>query len=407
MTNQTTKPADGGHAAPLQGLHVVDVSRVLAGPYCGQLLADLGADVIKVENLQGDENRGWGTQTEDGMTCNFASVNRGKRSITLNLKSDSAQKVLASLVEKADIVIQSFLPDTARKLGVDYESIRKINPNAIHCSISGYGEKGPLANKPGYDLMMQAFSGVMSTTGYEGGLPVRIGISVIDMSTGLTAFSGIMTALYARQQGLGGASVRVSLLETAISLLGYHAVTWLETGVPPRREGSGVLHLTPYQAFMCKDGYMLAGATNDAAWRRFCLALGAESLLEDPRFATNNDRLEHRALLVPLLEERFSARTVAEWLERFEKNGVAVAPLQTMEQIMTHPQVAANEMVVTAKTSAGRDAKSLGMPFKVSGHSGPSAKAAPQLGEDTRSILQDYLGFDTEQIRRLQEEGAI
>jgi crotonobetainyl-CoA:carnitine CoA-transferase CaiB-like acyl-CoA transferase len=158
---------------------------------------------------------------------------------------------------------------------------------------------------------------------------------------------------------------------------------------------------------MCKDGYMLAGATNDAAWRRFCRALDAEGLLEDPRFATNNDRLDHRNVLVGLLEERFSKRTVAEWLERFEKNGVAVAPLQTVEQIMTHPQVVANEMVVTAKTSAGRDAKLIGMPFKVSGHAGPSSKAAPQLGEDTRSILQEYLGLDAEQIRRLQEEGAI
>jgi len=398
---------DTGASLPLAGVSVLDLSRVLAGPYCGQLLADLGADVIKVESPQGDENRGWGTQTPDGMTCNFASVNRGKRSITLNLKSESAQAVLVGLVKRADIVLQSFLPDTARKLGVDYETVKSINPEVIHCSISGYGEKGPLANKPGYDLMMQAFSGMMSTTGYEGGLPVRIGVSVIDMSTGLTAFSGIMTALYAGRHGKKGASVRVSLLETAVSLLGYHAVTWLEGGVMPRREGSGVLHLAPYQAFLCQDGYLLAGATNELAWQRFCRALGCDDMTQDPRFKDNNERVVHRAVLIPLLEERFRQDTVAAWVGRFEKNGVAVSPLLAMNEVVEHPQVIANDMVVSAQTAEGRAVRLLGMPFKLSAYSGTSPLAAPRLGQNTSEVLRDCLGLKPADIERLQQEGAI
>lgn len=392
----------------LADLTVLDISRVLAGPYCGQLLADMGANVIKVESPHGDENRAWGTKTEDGMTCNFASVNRGKQSITLNLKTVAAQGVLEALVKKSDVVIQSFLPKTAVKLGVDYESIKKINPDIIYCSISGYGEKGPLANKPGYDLMMQAFSGLMSTTGYEGGPPVRIGVSVIDMSTGLTAFGGIMAALYSqRGRRRGGACVRASLLETAISLLGYHAVTWLEGGVMPRREGSGVLHLAPYQAFMCSDGYLLAGATNESAWKRFCDALDCKDLAKDSRFQTNNDRVAHRSDLIPLLEAQFGKNTVSYWMSRFEKHGVAVSPLQQMDEIMAHPQVLANDMVVSVATAQGRQARLLGMPFKLSGHNGSARLAAPHLGEHTEKILRDFLGLDIGEIEKLRSQEAL
>jgi crotonobetainyl-CoA:carnitine CoA-transferase CaiB-like acyl-CoA transferase len=394
-------------AGLLGELKVLDLSRVLAGPYCAQLLADLGAQVIKVESpAGGDENRAWGTKNDEGMTCNFSSVNRGKRSITLNLKSPSAQTVLTRLIEQADVVIQSFLPETATKLGVDYERIKALNARAIYCSVSGYGIKGDLVNKPGYDLTMQAFSGVMSTTGYEGEKPVRIGISTIDMTTGLTAFGGVMTALHARQQGHGGSSVYVSLLETAVTLLGYHAVTWLEKGVLPRREGSGVLHLTPYQAFMCKDGYLLAGATNDAAWRRFAKALGEPQLADDPRFLGNDDRLNNRETLVGLLEAKFATQTTAYWTKRFEANDVAVAPLQTLDQVMTHPQVLANDMVVEAVTNKGRKAKLLGMPFKLSSHAGPSTKQAPDLGEDTLDVLKE-LNFTDKEIADLRASGAL
>jgi crotonobetainyl-CoA:carnitine CoA-transferase CaiB-like acyl-CoA transferase len=392
---------------PFEGLRVVDLSRVLAGPYCAQLLADMGAEVLKVESPGGDENRLWGARDEEGMTCNFASVNRGKRSITLNLKSNAAKELLHPLVEQADVVIQSFLPNTAVKLGVDYETLRAVNPSVIHCSISGYGENGPLRNRPGYDLMMQAFSGVMSMTGVEGWPPVRVGLSFIDMSTGLTAYGGVVTALMARERGAGGASVRASLLETAVSLLGYYGVNWLQTGLLPRKEGSGVWHLVPYQAFMCADGYLLAGATNDAAWRRFCTALGCDEYALDERFATTDKRLAARSVLVPLLEARFGEKPVDYWVERFEANGVAVSPIHDIAQVLSHPQVAANKMIVEARTASGRAIQVLGTPFKLSSHEATAERAAPALGADTELILRERLNLDDRDIERLRAAGAF
>ena len=392
--------------APLESLRVVDLSRVLAGPYCAQLLADQGADVIKVESPEGDENRLWGTRAQNGLTCNFNSVNRGKRSLTLNLKSRAARGVLHRLVEQADIVIHSFLPDTGLRLGIDYETIKVIKPDIIFCSITGYGEKGPLRNRPGYDLMMQAFSGIMSTTGTEGEPPVRVGASVIDLTTGALAYGAILTALINRSRGNGGSWVRLSLLETAISLLGYHAVAWLQAGLLPRKEGSGVVHLVPYQAFQCRDGYLLAGATNDAAWRRFAAALGRSDFASDERFLTNDQRVANRDTLVPLLQQVFGGQSVDHWISRFDEHGVAAAPINTLDQILTHPQVLANDMVIKAKTADGREMSLLGAPFKLSDVAGTATRGVPQLGADTEEILKE-LNLDGAQIAQLRVEGAI
>jgi crotonobetainyl-CoA:carnitine CoA-transferase CaiB-like acyl-CoA transferase len=392
----------------LKHLRVIDLSRVLAGPYCAQLLADQGADVIKVENpCTGDENRVWGARAADGITANFHSVNRGKRGITLNLKTDAARDVLRRLIAKADVVIQSFLPDAGKRLGVDYDSVRAIKPDVIHCSINGYGPNGALYNKAGYDLMMQAFSGMMSTTGYADGPPVRSGASVIDMSTGCIAYGGIMTALVKRMMGGGGSHVTVSLLETAISLLGYHAVSWLQCGKLPTREGSGVWHLVPYQAFQCSDGYMLVGATNDAAWRRFCDAIDRNDLDADARFHTNDQRLRHRAVLVQLLADIFITHTVAYWVARFDARGVAASPINTLDQVMAHPQVAANSMVAPVTDPQGREFATLGTPFKLSGDASYATRAAPQLGVDTEAVLRGELGMDAAAIARLREMGAL
>ena len=392
---------------PLHGVRVLDLSRVLAGPYCAQLLADQGADVIKVEGPAGDENRLWGARAANGVTCNFNSVNRGKRSIMLDLKADAAQEVLRGLMKRADIVIHSFLPDTGARLGVDYERAKALREEVIFCSISGYGEKGPMRNSAGYDLMMQAFSGIMSTTGYEGGPPVRVGASCIDLATGFVAYGGIMTALLNRARGAGGDWVRVSLLETAISLLGYHAVAWLQAGLLPTREGSGVLHLVPYQAFQCRDGYLLAGATNDAAWRRFAEALGRGELADDERFRTNEKRLEHRELLVEILETEFQAHSVGHWVRRFEPKGVAVAPMHTLDQVLTHPQVLANDLIVETVDADGARTRVLGAPFKLLHSDGLDTRAAPLLGADTEQILRDELGYDAATIERLREGRAI
>jgi crotonobetainyl-CoA:carnitine CoA-transferase CaiB-like acyl-CoA transferase len=384
----------------LDGIRVIDVSRVLAGPYCAQILADFGASVIKVEAPEGDENRKWLPILPSGHSGNFASVNRGKRSIVLNLKKPAARAVLRALAASADVLLHSFLPDTAARLGIGYEDLREINPRLVFCSISGYGTEGPLAEKRGYDLMVQAFAGVMSTTGIVGGSPVRCGVSFIDMSTGLCAYGGIVTALLARERTGRGTWVRGSLMETAVALLGYHAVAWMQAGVLPTPQGSGSWHLVPYQAFRCADGYMLAGAPNDAAWVRFCDALEWPELARDGRFTSGASRVEQRSTLVPMLEERFGRRPVAYWVERFEAGNVACAPLHTIDQVMTHPQVLANHMVVASQDADGETQQLVGTPFKLADGGGTAVTSPPNLGADTEAVLAE-LGLSTTEIQAL------
>ncbi|MCB1743992.1 MAG: CoA transferase [Gammaproteobacteria bacterium] len=391
----------------LSGILVVDISRVLAGPYCGQLLADMGADVIKVESPEGDENRRWVPHMADGESSNFMSVNRGKRGITLDLKSPDGQALLRRLVEKADVVIQSFRQGTALRLGVDYESLKAINPDVIACSVNGYGGKGPLADRAGYDLMVQAFSGIMSTTGEEGRSPVRIGVSLNDMSTGLIAYGGILSALYARRDGAGGQHVQVSLLQSAVSLLGYHGVGWLQNGVVPRPEGTGSWHLVPYQAFECRDGRFLVGAPNDGAFRRLCEVIGRQDLAADPRFRTNADRLANKAVLIELLEATFADGDRDTWVDRLDAAGVAAAPLHTVDQAMSHPQVLANDLVVDVERPDGTPLKLLGMPFALSGTPGSPSGHPPRLGEHTEEVLREVLGVDEQEIARLRAAKAI
>ncbi len=391
----------------LEGIKVVDLSRVLAGPYCAQLLADFGADVIKVESPEGDENRRWPPMSPDGQSANFGSVNRGKRSLVLNLKNDGARAVLKDLAAKADVLIHSFLPDTAARLGISLEDLRAANPRLVVCTISGYGALGPLAEKRGYDLMVQAFGGAMSTTGVVDGPPIRCGVSFIDMSTGISCYGGVVTALLAREKTGLGTWVRGSLLETAVSLLGYHAVAWMQADVLPLPQGSGSWHLVPYQAFRCADGFMLAGAPNDGAWRRFCEALEWPELAADPRFAGNVARVEQRDTLIPMLEARFAQKPVAYWVERFEAGSVACSPLHTVDQVMTHPQVIANELRIQAAGADGTMQDLVGTPFKLAEGGGTAATAAPILGANTDAILADTLGLPAERIAALRANGAF
>ena len=397
------------NAAPkiLDGIRVIDLSRVLAGPYCGQLLADFGATVIKIESPEGDENRKWPPLSPEGVSANFGSVNRGKRAMVLNLKTEAARGILRDLASMADVLLHSFLPDTAARLGISNEALHAANPRLIIGTISGYGAFGPLAEKRGYDLMVQAFSGAMSTTGTPDGPPTRSGVSFIDMSTGLSLYGGIVTALLGRERSGRGTWVRGSLLETAIALLGYHAVGWMQAGLMPEKNGSGSGHLVPYQAFRCQDGFMLAGAPNDAAWVRFCDALSWSELASEPRFQGNIARVEQRLVLIPMLEERFARQTVVYWVERFEARGVACAPIHTIDQIMVHPQVAANGMRLQAANPDGSMQDLLGTPFKLADGGGTAACAAPALGADTDTILQDTMGLSADAIAELRAAGAF
>jgi glutaryl-CoA transferase len=389
------------------GIHVLDLSRVLAGPYCGQMLADFGADVIKVEGIHGDENRKW-VPVVNGRSANYTSVNRGKRNLTLNLKDPEAQEILKALVKKADVVIESFLPPVARRLGVDYETLKKINPDIIQVTISGYGDKGPLSEKPGYDLMMQAFSGMMDMTGDRAGGPVRLGPSLIDMTTGLIGFSGVASALYARAAGKAtGQHVRVSLLETAIALLGYHVPAYTMAGAEPTREGSGVWHIVPYQAFETSDSNILAGATNDATWQRLCDAIGARDLAENPDYTTIDGRVRHRDRIIAALSEIFKHRTTDEWVGLLDAAKVPCSPVNTLAQTLAHPQVAALEILRDAADRKGGSLRLIGPPLTLSETPATPGGAPPDLGEHSDTILREELGFDDADIARLRKKGTI
>lgn len=390
----------------LEKVRVVDLSRVLAGPYCAQLLADMGARVIKVESPGGDENRGW-PPTFRGISSNFGSVNRGKHSITLNMKSPLAPTILRRLTEWGDVMLHNFLPDTAERLGVSYENLREINPRLIFCSISGYGEKGPLRGRPGYDTTLQAFAGVMASTGEREGPPSRAGVSFLDMSTGLAAYAGIVSALLLREQTGQGTWVHGSLLETAVACQGFHGVGWMQTGALPGRNGSGSWHIVPYQAFDCADGQLVLGAPNEGAWKRLCNALEMPELATDERFLTNRDRVKNRAILLPILQNRLIGQTMDHWADIFSNTGIPAAPIQSIDQVMTHPQVLANDMVVYAEDTDGTKVPYVGMPFKIEGCEGTATRAAPKQNADCDTVLRDELAFTQTEISALRDAGAV
>jgi crotonobetainyl-CoA:carnitine CoA-transferase CaiB-like acyl-CoA transferase len=391
----------------LDGIRVLDLSRVLAGPFCGQMLADNGADVIKVEAPGGDLNRTFPYAIGGGQTSNWLSVNRGKRDVTLNLKSPKARELLDALVGKVDVVIQSFLPDTAEKLGVGYDRLHGLNPDLVYCSISGYGAKGLLRNKPGYDTMVAAYAGLFALTGEPDRPPVRLGVAAIDMSTGMLAYGGIVSALLARDRGAGGQRVDVSLLETGVSLLGYHGVAWTAGGVLVEREGAGFTRISPYGVYRARDGELLVGAPTEEMWVKLCGVLGAPELIDDPRYASNENRCRHDDALRHDMDAALGNEDVKTWTDRFEAAGVATAPMNRLDQVLQDEQVLANDMVVPAARPDGSTVDLLGLPFKLSGTPGEPGAAPPEPGQHNETVFAELLDLSIEEIRALQDEGAI
>ncbi len=390
----------------LDGIRVLDVSQVLAGPFSAQLMADNGAEVIRVESTDGDLCRNFPPE-RGGMSTAFLVANRGKRGIALNLKTAEGRAILHKLAAKADIMVQNFMPARAKGFGTDYETIRALNPEIIHVTVSGYGSEGPLKDKAGLDMMVNAFTGIMSMTGEPDRLPVRAGTPAIDMSTGLTAYGAAMTALVARQNGKGGQAVTVSLMETALNLLAFNATNWLVEGKIPGREGSGQAHLAPYEAMRCADGHILIGAASDNAWKRTCVALDAPALAEDPRFLTNPDRVKNRAALRAAMETILATRNGADWIERFDKAGAVAAPIHTVDQTFAHEQVTATRMIVERTDKDGSRIRTVAPPFKLSGTPTAPGGVAPRLGEHTDAVLSEELGLSADDIATLRAKGAI
>ena len=395
---------------PLKGIRVLDLSKVLAGPLCGQYLGELGADVIKVEPTgTGDDTRAWLPQ-QSGESAHFFAVNHNKRSLAVDLKSTEGRGVVHRLAAKADIVLQGFGGGTAAKLGVDYETLRALNPKLIYCEVSGYGREGPLGNAPGYDVMLQAFSGMLSTMGEPaengGGGLARASFSPIDLGTGMHALSGILAALIERGRTGEGMYLEVALLDTALGFMGYVAQNYWFTGATPKPMGTGHPAMTPYQAFRASDGFLMIGVGNDAQWRRFCPAAGLDEWVNHPDFATNAVRVKHRERVVELVQRRVETKTIAQWLDLMRAASVPCSPIHTLDQALQHPQVATRALVVTAEHPLLGTVKNMGLPVRFRGEPRQAVLPAPMLGEHTDAIL-GQAGYSPAEIAALKASGAV
>jgi crotonobetainyl-CoA:carnitine CoA-transferase CaiB-like acyl-CoA transferase len=394
-------------AGALEGIKVIELAQIMAGPTCGMLLADMGADVLKVEKLPGgDDTRSYTEPSVNGESAAFMILNRNKRGMAVNLKHPGGLEVVKKLIAGADVVTENYRKGTLEKLGLGYDVLEKINPRLVYCAISGYGRTGPYADKGGFDLIAQGFAGLMSITGEPGGPPAKSGTSIADINAGIFAALGIVSALLARERTGRGQVVETSLMEAAIQQTYWQAAIYFATGVNPGPTGSAHILTAPYQAFPTADGYINVGGANQANWERIVKVIGRPELNDDPRFRTNGDRMRNLAALTPLIAERLKSRTSADWIRDFEAAGVPVGPVNRIGDMLADPQVAAREMVVEVDHPRAGRTKALGHPIKFSGTPGHIERPAPLLGEHTREVLGD-LGYDREAIDRLHRENAV
>ena len=393
-------------AAALDSIKVVDLTRTLAGPFCTMLMGDMGADVVKIEEpTGGDETRNW-TPFWNGESTQFLSFNRNKRSLAVNLKEPEGLKIVRDLAADADVMIESFRTGTLDRLGLGYEDIKKINPGVVYCSISGYGRTGPMADMPGYDLLIQAYSGLMSLTGDPDGMPLRIGFSLVDLFTGMMAYGTILTALRQRDQTGKGQWVESALLDGQVAALSYHATGFMGTGVEPRRWGSGHPSLVPYQSFSSSNGQFIIGCANQGLWERMCRAIGQGGMLEDPRFTTNTDRVEHRAECVGELNQVFAQNTTDHWVELIVEAGVPCGPINTVSEVVSNPQVLARNMISEVEHPNIPNLKFPGSPLKLTDSPATIRRVPPLLGQHNQEIL-DEAGYSPDKIADLKERGVI
>ena len=392
---------------PLTGIRVLDLSKVLAGPLCAQYLGDLGADIIKVETVgQGDETRGWPPFPAPGLGTVFLSANRNKRSIAVDLKTEKGREIVHALARSADVALESFGTGVAERLGIDGPTLRVVNERLIHCSISGFGRSGPLKNSPGYDVILQAFCGIMSMTGDEDGGYIRSPISPIDQMTGVHAFSGILALLYAREKTGKGGTIQVSLFETALGLLGYNLQTYWERGVQPPKCGSGHESLCPYQAFEAADGPIMIGIANDNLWRKFCTVAGLDTIVDDPRFRTNADRAAHRKETIGHVQPAIAQHPVAYWNDALVGAGVPCAPINSIAQLLEHPHTTASGIIVEYEHQAAGRLKGVGHPVLIDGAERQAGLPPPMHGQHTDEVLIE-MGLSSETIGELRQARIV
>jgi crotonobetainyl-CoA:carnitine CoA-transferase CaiB-like acyl-CoA transferase len=390
-------------ALPLTGLRVIDLTKDFAGPFCTMILSDLGAEVIKVERPgSGDETRAWGPPFVKGLSYYFLSLNRGKKSMTLDLKTLEAQKIIRELVRDSDILVESFRPGTLAQYNLDYPRLRRVNKALVYCSISGFGQTGPYRDRPGYDLVAFAMSGIMSTTGEEGRPSVRVSIPVADIAAGHYASTAILACLSRRLVTGRGEYIDVSLYDSIVSWLSYLATYYFATGKEPKRMGSAHPSIVPYQAFNCKDRELIIAVGNDSQWKALCRTLGLERLLEEKRFRTNPDRVRNRTKLIPILSKRLRNRTASYWSRALNQHGVPSAPVYKIVDMVRDPQIKHRGLFRSVRSEIPQ----LISPIRFTNDRKGPSNPAPKLGQDTRRVLQE-LGYSKGSIRRLVEEGAI
>jgi crotonobetainyl-CoA:carnitine CoA-transferase CaiB-like acyl-CoA transferase len=394
--------------SPLAGIRVLDASRVLAGPFCGQILGDLGADVIKVERPGGgDETRAWGPPFVGSLSAYYLSCNRNKRGITLDLSQEAGLQLFQDLVRKSDVLLENFRAASSDRLGLSPDKLLALNSRLVVCSISGFGRSGPLSELPGYDFAIQALSGLMSITGPVEGPPCKVGVAVTDVLTGLYAAVAVLACLQARSRTGHGYAIDLALLDCAIAAQVNVTQAFLSSATVPPRQGNAHLQIVPYQLFATADSWLVLAVGNDGQWRRFCQAAGLEHLAADPRFATNTLRVQNREVLVPMLEVALSNLRTEEWQERLRAAEVPHAPVWDYATLFAHPHAAARGLRLTVHDVEGRPVDMLGSPFHIGGTELPAAHMPPQLGQDTEQVLKELLGMDADRLSQLRQQGVI
>ena len=401
---RATKPPAG--RPPLAGIRVLDLTRVLAGPFCSMLLADMGAEVVKIEEPgKGDDTRSW-PPFVGGEATYFMSVNRNKKSCTLNLKPAAGQALFRRLVARSDVLLENFRPGTMDKLGFGYAALARINPKLIYCSISGFGESGPEAGRAGYDLVVQAESGIMDLTGFPDGPPTKVGNSIADLVAGMSAAHAVTLALLARGRTRKGQKVEISMLDVMASLLTYQAGIYFATGQRPARRGNAHPSIVPYEVFRASDAYVALGVANNSLWERCCGAMERPDVARDPRYATEAARVEHRDTLIPLLNEILGTRTAEEWIKRFEAAGVPAGRIKTVPEVCESEHLKARGMIAALSHPTAGAVTVMGIPQRLHGTPGRIVSPPPRLGQDTDALLRE-LRVKPAEIARLRGDGVV